>query len=279
MPTPNRLTRSTSKVGAILACLFLVAMLLPGAVLAANTVTPASGTALSADRNSVDGSGAWTTITGPQVNGTGGTLGAGTVVFTIADAGEFAFNPGVGSASLSGGAGCGTLAISPAVPTVVAASVTVTLTGASSAACNLVLSGLQVRPTAAGAAPLETSAIDTSGTAGVTGSAGTLSVVPGAAILSFQVAPSPTSVTAGVDFTTSPTIRSRDQYNNLRAGDSDHPRHGARDDRAAVHVELGVDRGRGRRLRQLPDQHRGIVRAPRDGRSRGAGGLRHGDHG
>ncbi len=72
-------------------------------------------------------------------------------------------------------------------------------------------------PTAAGAAPLETSAIDTSGTAGVTGSAGTLSVVPGAAILSFQVAPSPTSVTAGVDFTTSPTIRSQDQFNNLRS--------------------------------------------------------------
>ncbi len=42
MPTPNRLTRSTSKVGAILACLFLVAMLLPGAVLAANSVIPAT---------------------------------------------------------------------------------------------------------------------------------------------------------------------------------------------------------------------------------------------
>jgi len=220
MPTLNRATRGASRVGAILTAFFLVAMLLPGAVLATNSVVPASNTALSADTNSVDGSGAWTPITGPQVNGTGGTLDDGTVVFTIADAGEFAFNPGVGSASLSGGVGCGTLAVNPAVPTVVAASVTVNLTGDSSGACTLNVAGLQVRPTAAGGTPLETSLIDTSGTAGVTGTAGTLSVVPGAAILTFQVAPSPTSVVAHANFATSPTIRSKDQFNNLRTGDS-----------------------------------------------------------
>ena len=221
MPDLSRATRGTSKVGAILACLFLVAMLLPGAVLAANTVTPATGTALSADTNSVNGNGAWTTITGPQVNGTSGTLAAGTVIFTIADAGEFAFNPAVGSASLTG-AGCGTLAIVPPVPTVVAASVTVTLENSSSGTCNLVLAGLQVRPTAAGAAPLEASAIVTSGTAGVSdpGAPTNLSVVPGAAILSYQAPLPSTSAVAGTALTDQPIVLSKDQFDNVRVGDS-----------------------------------------------------------
>ncbi len=206
------------RLGAVLLASLLLVGLLPGSVLAAVSVTPATGgTAISADTNSVNGTSTWTTLTGPQVNGTAGDLNAGTVIFTIADAAEFAFRTTVGSASLTG-AGCGTLAIDSG-PAVVAASVTVTLTGASSGTCNLLLSGLQVLPTAAGAAPLETSAINTSGTAGATGTAGTLTVVPGAAILQFTQG-TIGNAAAGVDLSPQPVIHSEDMYSNARAGDA-----------------------------------------------------------
>ena len=151
------------------------------------------------------------------MNGTGGTLDVGTVIFTIADAAEFAFNPGVGAAMLTG-AGCGTLVIGSG-PTVVAASVTVTLAGDSSGTCNLVLSLLQVRPTAAGATPLESSSIDTSGTALVTGTAGTLTVVPGAAILQFTQG-TIGNAAAGADLSPQPVVHSEDMFSNARTGDS-----------------------------------------------------------
>ena len=82
MPTLNRLTRSTSKVGAILACLFLVAMLLPGAVLAANTVAPATGSgALGRHELAWTASGAWTTIArAAGQRHRAATLDAGTVI-------------------------------------------------------------------------------------------------------------------------------------------------------------------------------------------------------
>ncbi len=203
------------RYGAALVASLMLAGLLPGAVLAANTVTPASGgSAISADTNSVNGNGAWTTLTGPQLNGTGGTLPAGTQTFTIADAGEFEFRSGVGSADLTG-AGCGTLAISSG-PTVVAASVSVTLTGASSGTCHVVLSGLQVRPTAVGAVPLETSAIQATGI--VAGPAGTLTVVAGAAILEFTQGPIG-NASAGANLSPQPVVHDEDQYSNPRAGD------------------------------------------------------------
>ena len=205
------------RMGAVLLAAFLMVGLLPGTVLAAVSVTAATGgTAISADTNSANGTGAWTTLAGPQVNGTSGDLDAGTVTFTIDDAGEFAFNTAAGSASLTGGAGCGTLVIDSG-PTVLAASVSVTLTGDSSGTCNLILSGLQVRPTAAGAAPLETSGITASGLA--SGGAGTLTVVPGAAILQFTQG-TIGNAAAGVNLSPQPEIRSEDMYSNVRVGDS-----------------------------------------------------------
>ena len=211
----SRLSGSDRMRAGLLAALLIVG-LLPGTVFAANSVTPASGgSAISADSNSVNGTGAWTTLIGPVLNGTGGTLASGSQTFTIADPSEFAFNVGVGSASLSG-AGCGSLALSGG-PTVAAASVTVTLTGTSSGTCNVALAGLQVRSTSVGAAPLETSAINASGI--VSGSAGTLTVVAGAAILDFTNG-TIGNVAAGVDLSPQPTVRSEDQYSNLRAGDS-----------------------------------------------------------
>ena len=217
MTLPSSRVKGSNRVTAGVLAAILIGALLPGTVSAANGVTPATGgSAISADTNSVNGTGAWTTLTGPQLNGTGGTLAAGSQTFTIADPSEFAFNVGVGGASLSG-AGCGSLAVSGGGPTVVAASATVTLTGTSTGTCNVTLTGLQVRPTAVGAAPLETSAINASGI--VNGNAGTLTVVAGAAVLDFTNA-TIGNVAAGVDFSPQPTVRSEDQYSNLRAGDS-----------------------------------------------------------
>jgi hypothetical protein len=198
----------------LLASLMLVS-LLPGAVSAANSVTQISGgTAISADTNSVDGNDAWTNLTGPQLVGTSGTLDAGTETWTINDASEFEFNTAVGSAGLSGG-GCDTLAISNF--TVAAASVAVTLTGDSTGSCTVTISGLQARPTIAGASAPETSTISATGI--VSDSGGSLGVVPGTAILDFTNATIGPQV-AGVDFDVQPTVNSRDQFNNLRAGDS-----------------------------------------------------------
>ena len=205
------------RVGVGLLAALLIGGLLPGSALAANSLNPATGgSTMSADTNSVNGTGAWTTLAGPQLNGTGGTLAAGTQTFTITDASEFAFNPGVGSAALSG-PGCGSLAIAGGGPTVVAASVSVTLTGTSSGTCSVTLSSLQVRPTALGAAPLETSGIAAGGI--VTGAAGTLTVVPGAASLTFTNANLGT-VAAGADFSPQPTVHSEDIFSNVRVGDS-----------------------------------------------------------
>lgn len=214
-PQSPRIPRSRGIAVALLASLVL-ATILPASALAANTMTPVSGGAvISADTNSVNGSGAWTTLTGPELNGTGGTLDAGSETWTIDDAGEFAFNPGVGSASLTG-AGCGTLAVSSG-PTVVAASVSITLTGDSSGTCNVIISGLQVRPTAAGAAPLESSGITGSGI--VAGAAGTLTVVPGAGTLQFTQG-TIGNAASGADLSPQPIVHSEDQYGNARSGDS-----------------------------------------------------------
>jgi hypothetical protein len=206
----------TRGVGAVLLVALLLAALLPATALAANAVTPISGgSAISADTNSVNGTGAWTTLSGPELNGTSGTLDAGSETWTIDDAAEFAFNPGIGSASLTG-AGCGTLAVS-AGPTVVAASVSITLTGDSSGTCNVVISGLQARPTAAGAAPLETSTITASGI--VAGAAGSLTVVPGAGTLQFTQG-TIGNAAADVDLSPQPVVHTEDQYGNARTGDS-----------------------------------------------------------
>jgi hypothetical protein len=208
-------TFGSHRIGAVALALLLLAGALPSAVLAAVGVTPATGgTAISADTNSSNGTGAYTTLAGPAVNGTSGDLDAGTVTFTIDDPGEFAFNPGSGTTAVTG-AGCGNLAVSDI--TTLAATSTITLTGDSTGTCNVTLSGLQVRPTAAGAAPLETSGITASGAA--SGNAGTLTVVPGTAILDFTNATIGDQA-AGVDFDVQPSVHSEDQYGNVRVGDS-----------------------------------------------------------
>ena len=216
MPDLSRATRGTSKVGAILASFMLVAMLLPGAVLAAApTIIPATGgTTISADTAATPpGSGVYTSLTGPAISGAGpGDIGAGTLTFTIS--GAFEFQAGQGSAALSG-AGCGTLVLGTATVTTSAASVTTTV-GPSTGACSITFSGLRVRPSGNGT-PLVTGSITASGLA--TGAAGALSMVPGAAKLSYQTAPS-TSATAGTPLDQQPIVLSQDQFGNVREADS-----------------------------------------------------------
>jgi hypothetical protein len=204
------------RIGAILLGSLLLVAALPGAVSgAAPTITAATGgTNLSADTALASpGTGTYTPLSGPSLDGTvANTIGAGTWTLTIS--GPFAFNPAAGTAALSGGGGCGTLSIGSGA-SVAAGSASVTTTGASTGTCSIVFSGLQVRPTLGAPA---TGSIDSTGLA--TGSGGALSEVPGAAILAFSVAPSPTTVTAGSNFTTSPTIHSEDRFHNPRTGDS-----------------------------------------------------------
>ena len=205
------------RFGAMTVAALLLVALLPGAVSAADAVSPATGTAISADTNTVNGTSAYTTIAGPELNGTGGTLAAGTETFTINETAEFEFNPGTGTASTNG-AGCGTLAIS-GTPTVTASSAAVTVTGTSTGTCNVVFAGLQVRPKLAGATPLETTGIDASGIAGAAGGGGTLTTVPGAAVLQFTNS-TIGNAAAGADLVPQPTVHSADQFANLRVGDS-----------------------------------------------------------
>lgn len=215
LPQRSALTRLRVRALSVALSLLLLA-LLPGSALAAVSLTPATGgETISADTTSAaGGSGAWTTLTGPVVNGTAGDLDAGTITFTIDIAGAFEWRSGQGTASVSG-PGCGTLAVSSG-PSVSGAALSVTLSGDSVGTCAVTFSGLQVRPTAAGAAPLETSTITASGL--VTGSAGTLTVVPGAPILTFTQGNIGDAVSQA-NLSPQPAVHSEDKFSNPRLGD------------------------------------------------------------
>ena len=87
MPTLNRATRGASKVGAILTALFLVAMLLPGAVLGGSAHDHSRDRGIRhLRRHRRDAAGierVHQLLTGPAIGGTGRDIGAGTLTFTI----------------------------------------------------------------------------------------------------------------------------------------------------------------------------------------------------
>lgn len=212
--SPNPI--ASRRIWVVLLGSLLLAGLLPGTALAAASVTSATGGgAISADTAATaPGSNTFaTTLTGPGIAGAGaGDIGAGTLTFTIS--GAFEFQAGQGSAGLSGGAGCGTLALG--VQSVSSGAATVATTGSSAGACSITFSGLKVHPT--NGTPLDTTgSITASGLA--SGAAGSLVEVPGSAVLSYQTAPS-TSATAGSALGTQPVVLSQDQFGNVRSGDS-----------------------------------------------------------
>lgn len=202
------------RFGAVLIAASLLVTLLPGTVLAAVTVNPASGgSAISADTAAASpGNGAYTSLTGPSVSeAAAAELAAGTIILDVPSG--FEFNAGSGTANKN--ASCNLNIDSVSVTT---ASATLTLSGTSSVtACTITFSGLRVRPTVG--TPLQSGTISNSGSTGPGGNWGTLTEVPGAPVLSFQTQPSATA-SAGVAFPQQPVVMAKDKFDNLRPGDA-----------------------------------------------------------
>ncbi len=212
--TPNS-SRSigSQRFGAVLLASLLLVGLLPGAVLAAATVTSATGgTAISAD---TFGTGAYTTLTGPSIAVTAADdIDVGDITLTAPVGFEFATtgtDPSI-AVGATGAVGSFTSATTGVL--------TFTVTGANTAAGTVIISGVRVRPDTDGT-PLASGEIQIGGSAGVSdATAGTLTQVAGAPVLSFDTQPSAVA-TGGTAFAAQPVVKSLDQYGNSRgAGDS-----------------------------------------------------------
>ncbi len=211
--TPTRGSRLARISVGIVAGL-LIAGLLPVSVVlaAAPTVTSATGgTAISAD---TFGTGAYTTLTGPQiVVATAADLTTGTITLT-APAG-FEFATGGTDPSIAVGATGATAVFTSATVGVL----TFTVTGANTDPGTVIISLVRVRPDTNGT-PLTSGEIQVGGTSSVSdATAGTLTQVPGVSLLSFDTEPS-VSGTGGTAFAQQPVVESADQYGNLRTSDS-----------------------------------------------------------
>jgi hypothetical protein len=201
--------------------LAMVASLLPltsaSAIIFGLTAATGGG-AISADTNGSTGTGVYTSLTGPSIQeGAAGALFMGGTIVLNTPPG-FTFNPGQGSAAPVG-VGCAGMVVSTLTVTSTQASLTITT--ASTAACTLQYSGLQVRPTAGN--PLAVGNILNTGTTGPAGPAnyGTLTEVNGTPVLSFLQGPLGMN-TGGVAFPPGqqPIVHSQDQFGHARSGDS-----------------------------------------------------------
>lgn len=176
----------------------LVSALPMGVVRAAVTVTPATGgTAISADTVGA----AYTTLAGPSLAASAAAdFGTGDDIVLNVPAG-FVFRAGFGGVTTSGG--CTGIVLAALVVTTTTATLDIT-TGPSDA-CTITFTGLEVRPTAG--TPLASGNITNTGSAGPGGATnyGTLTEVPGTAVLTFSTQPSAAN-TAAVAFATQPTV-------------------------------------------------------------------------
>ncbi len=196
--------------GALVAALFPMA----GVALAAVSVTSATGGgAISADTAAISpGSATATLLAGPSIAVTrAGDIGTGTITITAPAGFQFATSP---SPTVSVGA-TGAVA---ALTATTAGELTFTATTASTASGIVVFSGIRVLPTTG--ASLASGDLQVGGTAGVSdATAGLLTEVPGAPVLSYQTAPS-TTATGGVALVQQPIVLSQDQFGHVRSGDS-----------------------------------------------------------
>jgi hypothetical protein len=205
-----------TRVGAVTLMVLLIGVLLPGTVLAATpTLNGATvpGGQISVDTSSFSpGTGADTALTGPSiVDAAAGDISLGTIVLTLP--GGFAFNTGSGSITRSG-TGCDiNVSTVPVSMTTTTATATVS-TKSSAAKCTISFIGLLVHPTTNA---LLSDTITASGTSNVSGSAGTLTVVAGAPILSFTASPSG-SVGAGANLSPQPVVLAQDRFSHLLSG-------------------------------------------------------------
>ncbi len=202
------------RLGAVLLAALLLVGLLPGAVLAATTVTSATGGgAISADTAANATTPAWTTLTGPSIAVTAADdIDVGEIVLT-APAG-FNFDAGGANPSVTVGSSGAVAAYLSRDATTVTFNVTTANTGAGT----VTISGVRVRPTVGG--DLASGEIEIGGSANVTdATAGTLAVVAGAPVLTFATQPS-AAASGGTVFAQQPIVESQDQFDNPRVGDS-----------------------------------------------------------
>lgn len=179
-------------VAVTVASLMLMALLPAAVALAAPTVTTLATANVSAD-TAVSG---YAAIPGPAISeAAAGELANGTIVLDLPDG--FQFNSASGSITKSP-AGC-TLTVSSVSMATGTASITISGAPSTGTPCTLTFNGLQVKLTSGDVEPPPSGNITNTGTAGAPnpGNYGTLTGVPGAAILSYQAPLTSTSATAG----------------------------------------------------------------------------------
>jgi hypothetical protein len=190
-----------------------------GTALAATGITPANAS-ISADTGPAPtGTALWTALSGPVA--TDGALNdipnSGTVTLTLTGSFELRTAALGGAVGAAFSASAGACALTASAPVVTATTITTELggtAGTGSDRCRLTFSGIQVRPTT-GVTP-NTGTLALSGA--ISGAAGTLTMVPGAPILTFTQQPS-TPTAAGIAFTTQPQVTSKDRFANPRDND------------------------------------------------------------
>lgn len=180
---------------------------------AAVTVNPATGgSAIKADTAGTGGgSGAWTTLTGPQIieDTAGQLVDNGTIVLTAPTG--FEFNTSASVTVGAGGTGCAGLTFGSV--TKAATTLSVTVQDQSTSPCTASFSGIQVRPTVG--TPLRSGNITNTGNTGPGGSTnyGTLNTVVGdpSKVTWTQ---QPASSVANLAFPTQPQVTVQDAVGN-----------------------------------------------------------------
>ncbi len=221
MNRPQEHLRARLAVLAVAGGLLVGLFPMAGSVLAATGVTPVTGGgAISADTGPAPtGTATWMSLGGPvATEGNFGDITTGALTLTLTGSYEFRTGALGGAVGAAFTASAGACALTATAPVVTATTITTTLGGTATTGpdrCRLTFSGIQVRPTT-GVTP-NTGALALSGA--ITGAAGTLTMVPGAPILTFTQQPS-TPAVAGVAFAPNqPQVTSKDRFANPRDND------------------------------------------------------------
>ena len=266
MPTLNRATRGASRIGAILTALFLVAMLLPGAALAANTVTPATGGRASppTPRPRSPGTAPRPLIGRPVGDRAGDTrrrhASRSRSPGGVRVPGRRRARPASVGRGLRHAGRSAATSVTRAPPSITTrpaprrAPATLTFVRAPG-------------PSDAPGTRWTAGSITASGLA--SGAAGALGQVAGAAILILPDCTEHDGDGGRRNLATQPIVHSQDQFGNPRTGDSIALITVPSARRVRLHGEPQADHGSGRRrFAELQHRHRGLVRAPRVDRGR-----------
>jgi len=215
-------TLRIGRAGAALTSALLLASLLPfgpvatvlGAAITTITGSPVS---ISADTAANATTPDWTGLDGPVIteSAAGELANGGSVILTAPTGFEFRSTAAGGTpAAAVGGTNCpNTMSISAAAATSSTVSISVTAQS-STAPCKVTFSGIEVRPITGSPLP-RSGNITISGSAGVSGSAGTLTMVAGAAAkLAFVQQPNAAPANTNFVSTQQPIVKITDQFGN-----------------------------------------------------------------